>query len=98
MVAIKQDRRTPQEKVKRIREARGRGTRVTPDRVSAVRVATPNEGRHLFEQQSQRELNISGDEFLCRWDRGDYRNDNSDEGRAARRLAMLIPFARRTEV
>ena len=66
-----------------------------PAQKAAVRVASPREGRLLFDGRVQRELNMSGAEFLDRWERGDYLNDQSDEGYAARRVALLIPFARR---
>jgi hypothetical protein len=36
-------------------------------------------------------LNISGDEFLSRWDAGEYEDA---EDPSVTRVAMLIPFAR----
>jgi hypothetical protein len=56
-----------------------------------VREATPEEGRELFDAAAQRNLAISGKEFLCRWDRGDYM-DSQDPKVSA--VAVLIPFAR----
>ncbi|CAA9584359.1 MAG: hypothetical protein AVDCRST_MAG59-5268 [uncultured Thermomicrobiales bacterium] len=58
-----------------------------------------DEGRRLFDHQSRRTLGISGDEFLRRWDAGEYRvMGGPEEGRRARSLALLLPFARRTPV
>jgi hypothetical protein len=37
-------------------------------------------------------LGISGDEFLARWDRGEY--EQEEERMAVTKVAMLIPFAR----
>ncbi len=63
-----------------------------------IRVASVLDGKKLFDYQARQALDISGEEFLRRWDAGEYRSNASEEGRAARRLAMLIPFARRTNV
>ena len=64
--------------------------------IPGVHVTTPEEGTVLFDRQVRKTLGISGDEFLRRWDEGRYSQarDNA-EGRKIRRLAMLIPFARR---
>lgn len=52
-------------------------------------------GRKLLDRQAQRMLNISGDEFLRRWDAGQYIDQvNNIECTSVRRLARLIPFAR----
>jgi hypothetical protein len=66
--------------------------------IPGVHVTTDEEGRALFDRQAQKALSISGNEFLRRWDGGEYRHvrDNA-EGRKVRRLAMLIPFARRSK-
>ena len=58
-----------------------------------------DEGRRLFDHQARQTLGISGDEFLRRWDAGEYRvTSDREEGRKARSLALLLPFARRTPV
>ncbi|MFT4041310.1 MAG: hypothetical protein QM692_24220 [Thermomicrobiales bacterium] len=61
------------------------------------RVLTAKEGRERFDRQARRELGISGDEFLRRWDAGEFRPiPDTVEGRKIGRFVMLMPFARRT--
>ncbi len=60
-----------------------------------IRYATPEEGRALFDYQARKLLSISGEEFLRRWDEGEYRDIADAPGhRHIMRLAMLIPFGR----
>jgi hypothetical protein len=61
----------------------------------AATTLSAEEGRDLFEHEARRLLGISGDEFLRRWDAGDYRDlpDTPDAWKAMR-LAFLIPFGR----
>lgn len=33
---------------------------------------TPEEGREIFEREAQRSLNMSGEEFLRKWDAGEF--------------------------
>lgn len=56
-----------------------------------VEELTPEEGRKLFDRVAHETLGISGEEFLRRWDAGEYAN--SDD-MAVTRLYMLMPFAR----
>jgi hypothetical protein len=56
-----------------------------------VAEATREEGRAMLDRAAREALNISGDEFLTKWDAGDY-EDTDDM--AVTRVAMLIPFAR----
>jgi len=53
--------------------------------------ATRDEGVAMLDRAARESLNISGDEFLARWDAGEY-EDMDDP--AITRVAMLIPFAR----
>jgi hypothetical protein len=53
--------------------------------------ATHEEGRALLDRAARELLGISGDEFLARWDVGDYEGVDDP---AITRVAMLIPFAR----
>ncbi len=53
--------------------------------------ATPEEGRALLDRAAREALNMSGEEFLARWDAKEF-EDNDDP--AITRVAMLIPFAR----
>lgn len=55
----------------------------------------PEEGRALFEREAQRLLGMSGEEFLRRWDAGEYRDQpETPELRNVMRVAFLISFAR----
>ena len=58
---------------------------------SGVREATREEGIALFDKRARKLFGISGEEWLRRWDAGDYRD--SDDSNVVT-LAMLIPFAR----
>jgi hypothetical protein len=53
--------------------------------------ATPEEGRAMLDRAAREVLNMSGEEFLARWDAGDFEDP---EDPAITRVAMLIPFAR----
>ena len=60
-----------------------------------VRAATPTEGRRMLENQAIQQLNISGDEFLRRWDAGQYRQlTDCDLANKVDRVRALIPFVR----
>lgn len=52
--------------------------------------ATREEGRAILDRAAREALNISGDEFLAKWDDGDY--EEADDP-SVTRVAMLIPFA-----
>jgi hypothetical protein len=53
------------------------------------------EGRAFFEEQARKLLGISGEEFLRRWEAGEYDELADDpEHPEILRLATLIPFAR----
>jgi hypothetical protein len=56
------------------------------------------EARALFDRQARRLVGMSGDQFLEKWDAGEYRDrdlDATSEGRKIAYLAKLIPFGRR---
>jgi hypothetical protein len=60
-------------------------------------ILPPDEARALFDRQARRLVGMSGEEFLRRWDAGEYKGRNLDEDQATRKiaaLAMLIPFGR----
>jgi hypothetical protein len=52
---------------------------------------TREQGQDLFDRRARKLLGISGDEFLRRWDSGDFMD--SDDPKVSS-LAVLIPFAR----
>lgn len=57
---------------------------------------TRAEGRVLFDEAAQRYMGMSGDEFLRRWDAGEYDEPKYDtlEDINVMRMYFLIPFAR----
>lgn len=67
-------------------------TRTDGDVVPEVHELSAAQGRALFDKTARKLLSISGDEFLARWDRGDY--ETEQENMAVTKVAMLIPFAR----
>ena len=51
--------------------------------------------REFFDREAQRLVGLSGDEFLRRYDRGDYVGIEEDEfGRRVVELEFIIPFGR----
>lgn len=48
----------------------------------------------LFERAAREELGMSGEEFLRRWDAGEWR-DTWDDIPAVRSVQMMIPLVRR---
>lgn len=49
----------------------------------------------LFDGEARRLAGMSGDEFLKKWDAGEFRDlDDTPEGRKIAYLALLIPFGR----
>ena len=67
-------------------------TRTSGDVVPEVHELSVAEGVALFDKTARKLLGISGDEFLARWDRGEYQHER--EQMAVTKVAMLIPFAR----
>jgi hypothetical protein len=50
----------------------------------------------LFAHEAVRLAGVSAEEFLKKWDAGEYRDlDATPEGRRIAYLALLIPFGRR---
>ena len=63
--------------------------------IEGVEFVTPEEARAIFDRQAERTLGISGEEFLRRWDNGEYQPVPDDtEGRKIARLSMMMSFAR----
>lgn len=59
-------------------------------------ILSADEAHAFFDQKAEALLGISGQEFLRRWDAGEYQNlPESPETRDIMFLAMLIPFGRR---
>jgi hypothetical protein len=56
-------------------------------------VLPPDECRALFDREAQRLLGISGEEFVRRWDAGEYKDTpDTPEGRQVMRVEFLLPF------
>ena len=49
------------------------------------------ESRKLFDRSARRSLNMSGEEFIRRWEKGAFKNPEHPE---VMRLAMLMPLGR----
>lgn len=65
--------------------------------IPGIELLTPEEARAFFDRRARQLLHVSGEEFLRRWDAGDYRPVPDDaEGRKVGELVMMMPFARRT--
>jgi len=67
-------------------------TRTSGNVVPEVHELSVEEGAALFDKTARKLLGISAQEFLARWDRGDYEDER--ENMAVTKVAMLIPFAR----
>jgi hypothetical protein len=58
-------------------------------------ILSENETRQYFDGETRRELGISGDEFLRRWDAGEYRPiPDTPAGWKIGRLYMLMRLVR----
>ena len=57
-----------------------------------VKTLTEKEAREEFDAQARRRLGISGEEFLRRWDAGEYPDPDGDPDVIW--MAMLLPLVR----
>ena len=56
---------------------------------------TPEEGRRMFDEAARKIMGMSGEEFIRRWEAGEFDATFDQEGsRYIDDLASLIPFAR----
>lgn len=60
---------------------------------SCIEPFTPEEAREIFDARARRLLGISGDEFLKRYDRGDYHGQEYED-LAVVSVEMIIPLVR----
>lgn len=64
-------------------------------RTRSVPVFTREQRRAFFDAETRRLLGISGEEFVRRWDRGEYETVADDPSHPeVMRLASLLPFGR----
>ena len=68
----------------------------TPERVdNGIRFLDDDEARQQFDRQAQRLMGISGDEFLRRYDAGEFDDLQDDRQQdAVMKLAMLADLVR----
>jgi hypothetical protein len=67
----------------------------TDQAVAPLQWLTDDEARAFFDEQARALVGLSGEEFLRRWDAGEYDAIADDpEHPEVMRLAALIPFAR----
>ena len=57
-----------------------------------IKELTAEEGRDLLDAQSRKYLDMSGQEFLQKWESGKF--DDDQDRPEIMRLVMLIPFAK----
>ena len=65
--------------------------KATTDHEVEVVEVSRQEGRDMLDKAARDALGMPGDEFLAKWDAGEY--EDADDP-AVTRVAMLIPFAR----
>jgi hypothetical protein len=59
------------------------------------RYVTPDEGRAIFDAEARRVMGMSGEEFIRRWEAGEYNEIADTAGNLhIMDLAMLIPLVR----
>lgn len=56
-----------------------------------LHVASAQEARAIFDRAARRELGISGEEFLRKWEAGEFKDPDRPD---VMRVAMLLPLAR----
>lgn len=61
-----------------------------------VRELSREEGWELFDRQARRYLDMSGEEFLKKWDAGEFGDpdDRTKNPPGVMKMAMLLPFVR----
>ncbi len=72
-----------------------RAAHFDPDEIEGIHFVTPEEGRALFDREAKRLFGISGEEFLRRWDAGEYREVfDVEDHYGVLMVATLIPWVR----
>lgn len=66
----------------------------TPAAQAEIRWLTPEEGREQFDAATRQMMGMSGEEFIRRWEAGEYREIADTPGNLhIVALVSLIPFA-----
>jgi hypothetical protein len=56
---------------------------------------SPEEGRRMFDEVARQWTGLSGEEFIRRWEAGEYADMvESEDNRHVVELVLMIPFAR----
>jgi hypothetical protein len=59
-------------------------------------VLAPELAHDFFDREARRVVGMSGDEFIARYDAGEFRDfDDDPQGRELSYLILIIPFGRR---
>ena len=70
-------------------------TEVEEQTTSGIQWLTDEEARAIFDEQARKTMGMSGEEFLRRWDAGEFDAIADDRDHPEiMRLVMLINFAR----
>lgn len=59
-----------------------------------ISYATPDESRVRFDELCQNHMRLSSDEFLTKWDAGEFADADWDEVPGLRTVAMALPMVR----
>ena len=78
-------------------DTRGNQVAKTKKTERTYRILTEEEGRTLFDEEAQRLLGISGEEFVRRYDAG-YYDDKPDLHEEVIELHLMLPLFRRVTV
>jgi hypothetical protein len=65
---------------------------MAPIDTGTIKELSLEEGRKLLDKQARRYLNMSGDQFIQKWESGEF--DDDPDRPEIMRLVMLIPFAK----
>jgi len=69
-------------------------TEVEGDALPPTWIVTPEEGRRMYDEAARKWMGISGEEFLRRWDAGEFRDIADTPGNLhIVRLVMMRSFA-----
>ena len=68
------------------------------DGAPPIYTVTPEHGRRLFDEVVRREVGMSGEEFVRKWQAGDFATiPDDEEHRSIIELTLLIPLALQDE-
>ena len=67
------------------------------EEIPGVDFVIPEEAREIFDRRARMELGISGEEFLRRWDAGEYDSiPDTPDGWKIARMSMMMPLVGRS--